>query len=60
MTQAVLFDVLPKPGHVDQYFEMAAQLKPIVQQNPGFLSVERFANLLLERRRITSAMALPA
>ncbi len=45
MTQAVLFDVLPKPGHVDQYFEMAAQLKPIVQQNPGFLSVERFANL---------------
>jgi len=44
MTQAVLFDVLPKPGHVDQYFEMAAQLKPIVQQNPGFLSVERFAN----------------
>jgi heme-degrading monooxygenase HmoA len=39
MTQAVLFDVLPKPGHVDQYFEMAAQLKPIVQQNPGFLSV---------------------
>jgi len=36
MTQAVLFDVLPKPGHVDQYFEMATQLKPIVQQNPGF------------------------
>ena len=45
MTQAVLFDVLPKPGYVDQYFEMAAQLKPIVQQNTGFLSVERFANL---------------
>lgn len=45
MTQAVLFDVLPKPGHVNQYFEMATQLKPIVQQNPGFLSVERFANL---------------
>ena len=45
MTLAVLFDVLPKSGYVDQYFEMAAQLKPIVQQNPGFLSVERFANL---------------
>jgi heme-degrading monooxygenase HmoA len=45
MTQSVLFDVLPKPGHVDQYFSMAAHLKPIVEKNPGFLSVERFANL---------------
>ena len=43
--QSVLFDVLPKPGHVEQYFSMAAHLKPIVEQNPGFISVERFANL---------------
>jgi len=43
--QSVLFDVLPKPGHVEEYFSMAAQLKPIVEQNPGFISVERFANL---------------
>ena len=35
MTQAVLFDVLPKPGHVDQYFEMAAQLKPICNKILG-------------------------
>lgn len=43
--QSVLFDVLPKSGHVEQYFSMAAHLKPIVEQNPGFISVERFANL---------------
>lgn len=43
--QSVLFDVLPKAGHVDEYFSMAAHLKSIVEQNPGFISVERFANL---------------
>ena len=43
--QSVLFDVLPKSGQVDRYFSMAAHLKPIVEQNTGFLSVERFANL---------------
>lgn len=43
--QSVLFDVLPKPGHVEQYFSMAVHLKPIVEQNPGFISVERFENL---------------
>ena len=47
--QSVLFDVLPKPGHVEQYFSMAAHLKPIVEQNPGFISVER---LLIFKRKI--------
>lgn len=45
MTQAVFFDVLPKPNFVDAYFAMAVGLRPIVEQNPGFISVERFANL---------------
>lgn len=43
--QSVLFDVLPKDGRVEEYFSMAAHLKPIVEQNPGFISVERFTNL---------------
>lgn len=43
--QSVLFDVLPKSGHVEQYFSMAAHLRPMVEQNPGFISVERFMNL---------------
>ena len=45
MTYAVFFDVLPKKGFVDAYFGMAAGLKPIVEKNPGFISVERFENL---------------
>ena len=45
MTYAVFFDVLPKNGFTDAYFGMAAGLKPIVEMNPGFISVERFENL---------------
>ncbi len=45
MTYAVFFDVLPKKGFTDAYFGMAAGLKPIVEKNPGFISVERFENL---------------
>jgi heme-degrading monooxygenase HmoA len=45
MTYAVFFDVLPKKGFTDAYFGMAAGLKPIVEMNPGFISVERFENL---------------
>jgi heme-degrading monooxygenase HmoA len=45
MTYAVFFDVLPKKGFKDAYFGMAAGLKPIVEMNPGFISVERFENL---------------
>ncbi len=45
MTQAVFFDVLPKSGFVDAYFAMATGLRAIVEQNSGFISVERFKNL---------------
>jgi heme-degrading monooxygenase HmoA len=45
MTQVVFFDVLPREGHTDAYFSMAANLKPIAMNNPGFISVERFENL---------------
>lgn len=45
MTYAVFFDVLPKKGFTDAYFGMAAGLKPMVEMNPGFISVERFENL---------------
>ena len=45
MSYAVFFDVLPKGGFADAYFGMAADLKPVVEQSPGFISVERFENL---------------
>ena len=45
MIHSVFFDVLPKKGFADAYFGMASGLKPIVEKNPGFISVERFENL---------------
>ena len=45
MILSVFFDVLPKKGFADAYFGMASGLKPIVEKNPGFISVERFENL---------------
>ena len=42
MTYSVFFDVLPKKGFADAYFGMASGLKPLVEKNPGFISVERF------------------
>lgn len=45
MTRAVFFDVRPKLGFVDAYFAMAVGLRKIVEDNHGFVSVERFKNL---------------
>ena len=42
---AVIFEVIPKPGHASSYFEIAAQLKPMLEGIDGFLSVERFESL---------------
>ena len=45
MTYSVFFDVLPKKVFADAYCGMASGLKPLVEKNPGFISVERFENL---------------
>jgi heme-degrading monooxygenase HmoA len=42
---AVLFEVVPKEGKADRYFEIAAQLKAEVEAIDGFISVERFESL---------------
>src|SRR5215470_17596063 len=42
---AVIFEVWPKPEHRQQYFDIAADLKPILQTIDGFISVERFESL---------------
>jgi heme-degrading monooxygenase HmoA len=42
---AVIFEVVPKPGFAPRYFEIAAQLKPLLEGIDGFLSVERFESL---------------
>ncbi|MFB9263322.1 antibiotic biosynthesis monooxygenase family protein [Bradyrhizobium erythrophlei] len=42
---AVIFEVWPKPEHRQQYFDLAAELKPILETIDGFISVERFESL---------------
>jgi heme-degrading monooxygenase HmoA len=42
---AIIFEVMPKDGKADRYFELAGQLKTDLVQEDGFLSVERFASL---------------
>lgn len=42
---AVLFEVWPADGRRDAYLDIAAQLRPRLEQIDGFLSVERFQSL---------------
>ena len=42
---AVIFEVEPKPGRLDAYLEIAADLKLELEKIDGFISVERFTSL---------------
>jgi heme-degrading monooxygenase HmoA len=50
---AVIFEVWPKPEHRQDYFDIAADLKPLLQTIDGFISVERFESLA-EKGKILS------
>ncbi len=42
---AVIFEVEPNEGMTDAYLDMAAEMRPLVEQIDGFISVERFQSL---------------
>jgi len=42
---AVIFEVWPAQGRADDYFSLAAALRPELEQVDGFISVERFQSL---------------
>lgn len=42
---AVIFEVEPHPDNRSAYLDIAAELKPLLEQVDGFLSVERFESL---------------
>jgi len=42
---AVIFEVWPRSGHKQQYLDIAADLRPLLEQIDGFISVERFQSL---------------
>jgi len=42
---AVIFEVIPHEEHKDDYFKIAAALKPELEKIEGFISVERFQSI---------------
>jgi len=42
---AVIFEVWPRPEHKQQYLDLAAELRPVLEKIDGFISVERFEGI---------------
>ncbi|MGB3247138.1 MAG: antibiotic biosynthesis monooxygenase [Sulfitobacter sp.] len=42
---AVIFEVTPAEGRKDEYLDIAATMRPMVEAVEGFISVERFQSL---------------
>ena len=42
---AVIFEVEPAGAHKAEYLEIAAQMRPLLEEVEGFISVERFQSL---------------
>ena len=42
---AVIFEVEPAEGRMDDYLAMAAKMRPLAEATEGFISVERFRSL---------------
>jgi heme-degrading monooxygenase HmoA len=42
---AVIFEVWPADGHRQTYLDIAAHLRPLLDQIDGFISIERFESL---------------
>lgn len=45
---AVIFEVYPAEGKVEEYLDIAAELKPQLETIDGFISIERFSSLVEE------------
>src|ERR1700735_4883258 len=43
---SVIFEVNRKPEHIDEYLDLAKQLKPVLQKIDGFVDNERFESQL--------------
>ncbi|WP_428650113.1 antibiotic biosynthesis monooxygenase family protein [Roseibium sp.] len=42
---AVIFEVIPHADKKQNYLDMAAEMRPLVEQIDGFISVERFQSI---------------
>jgi heme-degrading monooxygenase HmoA len=41
----VIFEVWPEPDRKQEYLDIAARLRPLLEQVDGFISIERFESL---------------
>jgi heme-degrading monooxygenase HmoA len=42
---AVIFEFQPDPSRTDEYFDVAAELRPLLEDRDGFISIERFESV---------------
>jgi len=42
---ALFFEMRPKPGHLDHYFEHVARLRPVLAKHEGLLFLDRYRSL---------------
>lgn len=42
---AVIFEVTPKPDRINDYFDIAGTLRPLLDEIDGFISIERFESI---------------
>ena len=50
---AVIFEVTPDPDRAQEYFDLAAELRPELQKIDGFISIERFQSLTDDSRYVS-------
>lgn len=50
---AVIFELQPRPGQAQAYFDTAAALRPLLERIDGFISVERFESLATPGRYLS-------
>jgi heme-degrading monooxygenase HmoA len=50
---AIIFEVVPAPGRRQEYLDIAAELRPELEQQDGFISIERFASLTHEGKMLS-------
>ena len=53
---AVIFEVWPAEGRLPEYLDIAAELKPLLHEIDGFISVERFQSLTDPRKVLSFSL----
>ena len=50
---AVIFEVEPEKGSAQEYFDLAAELRPELEKIDGFISIERFTSMYNEGKYLS-------